>query len=302
MKAFVRRHGLQALIFVAQVALLSLAAHAQSGTAAWLAVLLLAVLSLAGWLQALSVLRRISDTPLSRIASAAQGYVALQGRGKALAGLPLLSPYNGLPVLWYRLKIEERNSDNDWQDYSEDTSDACLLLDDGSGHCVIDPAGAQVHCARREHQTRDRLRYTHWCILEHEQLFVLGDFRTRSDEHLAQTEREAVKQILADWKQDPAELRRRFDLDRNGEISPDEWELARAQAQREARQARIEADQAASLHLLACPADGRPFILSAVSSGRLKLPQRGWCALHVALFLSCCLGCAQLLQHGTLAF
>jgi hypothetical protein len=298
---FLQRHAAQALPFCVQIALVAFAAHAHNGVGAWLAVLLLAIVSLFAWLSALRILHTISATPISRIASAAQGFVALQGRGRALSGVPLLSPYNGLPVLWYRLHIEERDRDDAWQTVSQDCSDACLLLEDGSGQCAIDPEGADVRTTQRETETREDMRYTHWSLTEHMPLFVLGHFQTLHGASVGQTEREAIKEILADWKHDKAELLRRFDLNKDGEIDEAEWSLARAEAQREARRQRIEADQSAALNMVRQPHASHPFVISAVKPWRLKLPHRAWCCWHIALFLLSCAAIATLQQTGELA-
>lgn len=296
-----QRHTAQALPFCAQIGLIALATVAYRGSGAWLAVLLLAGVSIAAWLRSLRTLQTITATPISRIASAAQGYVALRGRGRALAGVPLLSPFNGLPVLWYRLHIEQRDSDDVWQSVSQETSDACLILEDDSGQCVIDPQDADVLTQQRETETRGDMRFTHWCLIEHVPLFVMGDFRTLQGESLTQTERETIKEVLADWKQDKHELLRRFDLNGDGEIDEREWALARAEAQREARRQRIDADQAAAVHLVGRPRDRRPFVLCAVKPWRLKAPHRAWCAWHIAMFLLSCAAVATLLQTGELA-
>ena len=89
--------------------LLALRFGERPGTIAALVILL--VTGLLGWVRAIRHARLIADTPTSRIASAAQGYTELQGRGQPLDGTPLLSPVNALPVLWYRLVTERRQSD-----------------------------------------------------------------------------------------------------------------------------------------------------------------------------------------------
>ncbi|MFT3736533.1 MAG: hypothetical protein QM776_16205 [Rhodocyclaceae bacterium] len=289
-----RFHG---LLLCFQIACIALAAWKPSGASAWLAALALAISSATGWLRALHTLRQIGDTPISRVASAAQGFVALRGQGRPLSGLPLLSPYNGLPVLWYRVLIEERRDDN-WREVSDEESDACFLLEDDTGTCAIDPAGAEIHPAHHDSEIRGDLRMTQWCLLDRETLFVLGDFRTLHGEGLTRSEREAVRDILADWKQDRADLLRRFDTDGDGELSEAEWERARNAAHEEARRERIEADQAASVHVVRKPTDSRPFIVAAVKPWRLKLPHRAWCALHAALFLLACAGLAALARTG----
>ena len=61
--------------------------------AVWIGCLLIiAGLATAAWLQALQRKRRIGDTPTSKIASAAQGYVELQGIGRPFPDNPVRSP------------------------------------------------------------------------------------------------------------------------------------------------------------------------------------------------------------------
>src|SRR3972149_2977493 len=82
----------------------------------WLACLsVMALISIPAWLSALKRLRAVRDTPTSRVASAAQGYVELTGRGQPFGDIPLLGRLTQLPCLWYRYKIEQRTSRNKWQ-------------------------------------------------------------------------------------------------------------------------------------------------------------------------------------------
>ncbi len=81
----------------------------------WLICLaIMAAISILAWLSALNRLRAIRDTPTSKIASAAQGYVELTGRGHPF-GEPLLGKLSLLPCLWYRYKVERRESGNKWK-------------------------------------------------------------------------------------------------------------------------------------------------------------------------------------------
>ncbi len=96
-----------------QLLLLLIGVYFRTPTAWRVSLSLIAILSLLAWLAVLRRLRAFTDTPTSLVASAAQGYVELQGRGRPLDGLPVCSPINGLPCLWYRFKVERRSSD--WQ-------------------------------------------------------------------------------------------------------------------------------------------------------------------------------------------
>ena len=62
-----------------------------------------------GWfaLRWLHVARMIEDTPTSRIRSAAQGYVELGGRCRALDGTQNLAPLTQRPCVWWRCRIQQ---------------------------------------------------------------------------------------------------------------------------------------------------------------------------------------------------
>ena len=50
--------------------------------------------------------RLIEDTPTSRVRSAHQGYVELEGEAAAMQGEPILSPLTQTACCWFRYKIE----------------------------------------------------------------------------------------------------------------------------------------------------------------------------------------------------
>jgi hypothetical protein len=96
-------------------------------------------------------------------------------------------------------------------------------------------------------------------------------------------ERTDVSALLAEWKRDPEELMRRFDANRDGTLSEEEWEAAR----REAR-GTIEREYAARralgpVNLIRRPADGRQFIISALPPEQLVLRFTLWAWLHLTL-------------------
>src|SRR5574338_149553 len=111
-----------------QAGLLWLAVKLGHGPGVTVCLALFLGTSLVGWQRALRHGRQIGDIPTSRVASAAQGYTELRGRGQPLAGTPVLSPVNGLPVLWYRVVTMRRNGQNKWEHESTLESDASFLL------------------------------------------------------------------------------------------------------------------------------------------------------------------------------
>lgn len=268
------------------------------GSVAGLGVLL--ATGLLGWKRALRHARLIADTPTSRIASAAQGYTELRGRGQPLGGAPVLSPINGLPVLWYRVLVEERQRDGKWKRESMDESHASFLLEDASGQCVVDPEGADMMVKRCDIVRRGDTRYTQWSLIRHDRLYVLGDFATLGSVSTDFDASAQVRELLASWKADHPALLARFDLDGNGEIDIREWELARAQARREVRRLQAEAMAAPELHVMRRPADRRLYLISDHDPVQIARRYRGLAAFHACVFLGAAAAGAWFMQIGVI--
>ncbi len=268
-----------------QLILLLVGLKTESSLGMFVCVALMAPLSLVAWTSTYRRARAIDDTPTSRVASAAQGYVELIGAGKPLAGAPLLSPVNQLPCLWYRYTIERKDSDNKWVQESKGESDASFILDDGTGECVVDPDGAEMLVTKRDRWIRDDRRYTQWLLLEHQNIYVLGQFSTIGSVALDLRVDEDVKQLLAEWKARPAELLQRFDLDKSGQLDLREWELARAQAKREILANHRELRASPELNVMRLPADGRLYLISDLKPDKLAGKYRLWAWFHIAIFL-----------------
>lgn len=275
------------------------ALHLGPGPGAGFAVGLLMLTGLYGWQQALGHGRAMGDTPTARVASAAQGYVELRGTGYPLNGSPLLSPFNGLPVLWYRVITERRERDK-WVHESTDESDASFLLDDGSGSVAIDPEGARIVARRKEVHLRGEHRITQWCLLRHDPIYVLGEFITLGSISPDHDVAAATRELLAHWKQDHPSLLARFDTNKDGEISLEEWEQARATARQEVTALRDQALAAPEAHVVRKPADRRLYLISDLDPDRLMRRFRLWAAYHLTLFLGGAAGLAWLSSRGYL--
>jgi hypothetical protein len=103
--------------------------------------------------------------------------------------------------------------------------------EDAGGRVVVDPfnAGRVLDEIDLQRLLERDYRYVEDRIYEHEQIYALGGFRsvTGADADDASA---AAASLLVEWKQDQPALLQRFDSDRNGRISVDEWEKARAAA------------------------------------------------------------------------
>lgn len=292
-----RRDGFNAGLPLAQLGLIAFALHTETGWGSVVALALLLATGLFGWLRSVQHARLILDTPTSRIASAAQGYVELRGRGQALDGTPLLSPLNGLPVLWYRLATWRKSSDGKWSHQSTIDSDASFLLDDGSGVCAVDPEGAEMLVRRRDVHERGELRQIQWSLIRHDPIYVLGDFTTIGSIAPELDTTAQVRDLLAQWKADQPELLKRFDLNGDGSIDLREWELARAQARREVLRQRHAALSAPEAHVVRKPAD-RLYLISDLDPQRIARRYQWWAAFHLAIFLATAAATAWFHQIG----
>lgn len=267
-----------------QLILLLVGLKTESSLGMFVCVALMAPLSLLAWTSAFRRTRAVADTPTSKVASAAQGYVELIGTGKPLAGAPLLSPLTHLPCLWFRYTIERKDSENKWVQESKGESDASFILDDGTGECVVDPDGAEMLVTKKDSWIEGDRRYTQWLLIERQTIYALGQFATRGSVDLDLNVAEDVKHLLAEWKSRPADLLHRFDLDKNGQLDLKEWELARAQARREVLANHRELRASAELHVMHLPQDGRHYIISDLDPGKLASKYRWWSWFHIAVF------------------
>jgi hypothetical protein len=254
----------------------------------WSGAVLLAATA-AGWLglRNLRRARELEDTPLSRVRSAAQGYVELLGRGRLMPGPPIVSPLTGTPCVWWRCRVWV-SSDNDTQTLYDETSDDLFHLSDTSGDCIVDPVGARVQPdisrtwrgltpkpARAPRSYWDALltsghyRYSEQLISRDALITARGWFRTQAAVQASDEQRDLAA-LLGEWKRDRNNLLRRFDTNHNGRIDPDEWEAARAAALEEIRAQYAGQQALPDVNVLGRPPDHREFLLCAVPRQALR--------------------------------
>lgn len=274
----------------------------------------------------LSQLRRariIEDTPTSKIRSAHQGYVELIGRAMLPENeAPLLSTLAGEPCLWFRYRIEryERSGKNSsWRTIESHSSTRPFILSDGTGICLVYPERAEVksHRRRQWHGSSRRpspgisttslllgrrYRYTEERLCENDLIYALGIFDTRHPPSDTETNSARMAEILSEWKQDYDRLVARFDRNGDGQISPEEWELARREALRKAeREQRGKPSLDAINTLRYSPSRQQPFIIATSEPESLSRRYR-WQSLAWLLgSLACIAGVAWLVQSGAVS-
>ena len=253
--------------------------------------------------------RVIRDTATSRVRSAAQGYIALSGRGLAPPGRPMTSPISGRHCTWWHYSIQERRGRNSWATIETGTSETVFFLDDGSGRCLVDPRGAEVHarddmwygscayplenpprglsntlanmCAKSDFRYRER------CLLAGEPLYALGSFRTEGGVAAVDAERE-VAQVLRSWKHDQKTLLDRFDANHDGLLSGEEWERVRQAAHDQVAASVGARPLPVPISVLGKPADGRIFLLVAGDELSLARRLRSRAAASIMVCIACC--------------
>ncbi len=234
--------------------------------------------------------RLIEDLPTSRIHSAAQGYIELEGKAKLMQGTPIVAPYSGVNCAWYYFKVEERKNDSDgtyWQTINSGSSDDLFLLDDGTGECVIDPENAVVTPNSKEtwysssmssspmfgtiprakrfqgSNGFNKYKYTEHRIELNAPLYAVGFFHSIGGGEYVDINAD-VKELLSEWKKDSVQLLERFDANGDGEIDMEEWQTARKTAYQEVLMRHQDLSLSLPTHMMEQTKDRRrPYILSA---------------------------------------
>ena len=272
----------------------------------FLPAVLVAGLAFRALFRNLSHLRLIADTPGSLIRSASQGLVELEGITEMMEGTPIIAPLSSQRCVWYRYQVEEKTEGkNEWRVIESGVSEAIFHLNDGTGRCIIDPDGAEVipsitqgwrgHSRRpgsapQEESFWDRFlprgsyRFSESRIAEGVPVYALGYLKSLVSADPS-TLNDAIRILIRRWKQDPVQLRKRFDRDGDGVISPEEWEAALRLAEQEAILEWQQPSPSTDMNLLKKPPEGRLFLLSTLPEHQLKSRYRRGALLSGMVFL-----------------
>lgn len=263
------------------------------------ALMLMAALAVLAWISNRRRYQAMGNTPVGRIASAAQGQMALTGTARAVENGMLICPGLEMRCLWYRVIVEERNRyANAEQQYRQTTtlqSDGGFLIDDGTGECFIDPDDADIHVAEKEVGEDQYHRYTAWMIYEGDPLYVVGEFVSVRDAHI--DIKTALAQKLNEMKRDQTTLLARFDRNGDGRIDASEWEHARASAEQEVLAELSEANAALPAHVMRKPRDGRPFMVAIGAADENTRRYRWQAWVHLAVAALCLHGLLFVTRH-----
>lgn len=276
-----RTYYAEALTSVSYLGLLVFGLHVNDKQYWPIALALIATISFFTWASTFKRARAIADIATSRIASAAQGYVEVYGRASVAAENLIRSPLSGIACVWFRYWVyTKENSDREWREISSGVSDSTFEITDGTGSCVIDPDYAEVIAA--EHRVSYQGNYKHVEeLLYAGSIYVLGEFSTIGGANSELNLKEDVSFLLSEWKKDPVTLKKRFDLNGDGEIDLQEWELARRAAIREVEMQHREIRKETGVHIMRAPRGNRLYLLSSLSPQKLRQRYVWWSYFHL---------------------
>lgn len=285
----------------------------------WFGLLMLGAATVGGAILALRwlrIARLVEDTPTSRVRSAAQGYVELIGRGLQLEGGHNFGPLTRRPCVWWRYRVSKRQQSGSgrgdhWRVVASGTSTQPFLLDDGTGHCMVQPDGAEIVTGESttwygdapwpagapgaaRPASRD-YRYFEERIYEQERVYVLGNFRSHRPDDAVDLEA-AANALAREWKEDQSALVARFDADGDGRVDLAEWARARAEARRLVEQQARDRPASGTVHVVGRPDEGQLFLIAALPPGDLARRYRRRAVIAFVGFVAAAYAVGRLLQ------
>jgi hypothetical protein len=279
-----RGGNFDAFFAIAYIGLFTFAVRVAGSRASHACLALALALGLFAWAWSLRRARTIAELPTSRIGSAAQGYVELQGTSCVEREHLIWSPLSNTPCIWYRYRIYSRdNSKKEWRQIDSGVSQSTFDIRDGTGSCCVDPEFAEVITRDKKVAYRDERKLEEEFLFNSSPIYVLGEFSTIGGAATVLSVSEDVSDLLGSWKQDPVALKRRFDLNRDGEIDLQEWEQARRLATRMVEQQHREIRSQSGVHMIRAPQDGRMFLVSSLPPHSLRRRYLLFAAMHLAV-------------------
>ncbi len=271
----------------------------------------------------LRTLRRIENTPTCNTRSMPMGSVEV--KGVARMEEPLEAPFSGIAVAYYKVEIEEyrkSGSHSSWVTIHEDASETPFYLEDDTGEVLVNPQGVETHIAhgylretsrfsdapvrlqnymlknyleRKIFNQGRRLRFSERHIGLGQRVYVHGVAQERRRLDLWREQMQRVSEKLSEVKADPDEMRR-LDVDGDGRVSEDEWQMAHSRAVAEVRHEGIENRVA-----IAQGSSGELFLISDRSEkdlvGRLRWETAGGVLGGGAAFIAGVVILASALKH-----
>jgi hypothetical protein len=279
-----RSYYLDTIVSTGYLAVILFAANSEAQNKSVVSLSLLLLVGFFAWVLTQKRVLTIADIATSRIGSAAQGYVELYGRASVNPENLIRSPLSGMSCIWFRYKVySKENSDREWREVSSGVSDTTFEITDSTGKCQVDPDDAEVVSPDRRVSYQGVYKHVEELLFAGGSIYVLGEFSTIGGANSVLSVKEDVSGLLAEWKKDPTQLKKRFDLDGNGEIDLQEWEQARHAAIREVEKQHREIRTESGVNMMRAPRDRRLFLISSMSPQKLRQRYQLWSYFHLAV-------------------
>lgn len=201
-------------------------------------LILIAVGALCSWQATIYLGRYYQGIPISRISSAAQGFTLITGTVQMHEQL-LQAGLSEQTCVWYRFSSTTYNTESNKNvlipEFKSGERGAPFLIDDGSGHCHIDPSDVTFHISQKILWYEGILspgRFSEEIIIPGDTLYAYGNFLT-GDGYISPDVQREANQLVKRWDQHRPAVLRRFDLDNNGLIDEQERQLMFSAALRE---------------------------------------------------------------------
>jgi hypothetical protein len=181
----------------------------------------------------------IENIPTSKIRSVAMGLAELTG--KVEPKILLKSPITQTECVFYKFIIEEerRNSKGKkyWVKIKEGRSTNYFYIKDDTARILVDPISAELVLDYIYRYIDDKFsgsyksyRYTEWYIVPNETIYIIGTVKKIRDN--VEDRKSKLVEILKQLKQDKEKLKQ-FDVNKNGQIDIEEWDMARMKIEQE---------------------------------------------------------------------
>ena len=202
--------------------------------------------------------RRIENIPTSTVRGLAMGLVELIGQARTNKALK--SPFTNTDCVYYKYNISEYRSSGKsgrWVTIASGNSQACpFILDDGTGKINIYPKGAEMvlpvdyefrtglgkslplnlqsyetkFSLKKRWLGRGTLRFREWYITENEKIYILGTAKKSRD--FVDDRKQQLMKRIEELKNDEEKMKT-VDLDKDGQVSQEEWDLAVSSIERQ---------------------------------------------------------------------
>ncbi len=243
------------------------------------------------WYRSLLRSRSVSNTPLSKIRSAHQGYAELEGVLEPNQDGAIRARLSGRPCVWYQYRIQHRNRKGAWETIETGSSTNAFAINDGTGVCYVLHEGQPIHppipnqwrgrsrqssgipdgLFARLFGTFGRYQFTEWRLEPGDPIYALGNFLTiRDDDRHHGTQTQYLKQAVSAWDQKRTHYLDAFKAIPLFRASNRDDKLMNHQAQNEVLR-QLKAQQVKTINVLSCVnLDSRqPFILATKSQRKI---------------------------------